>query len=394
MNPIDVIAILLVILAVLLGYRSGALPQLSGLLGAVAGGALAILALPVLAEPIGDIPPEFRPFVVLAGLLVAVILGEWIGSAIGRRFARALGTGALSSADRAAGAFVGAAQALLIVWLAGGLLAIGSVPRLTDSARTSEVVRGLDAVLPPPTEVAAGLGELLDTTYLPEVFVGFEPLPRPAVDRPTSAAVQPFAATAAASTMRVTAAACGLVSSGSGILVADRYVVTNAHVIAGARGDGIRVSTAEGTLADATVVLFDPDFDVALLHTDRIAATPLRFASTDPERGDVGAALGYPGGGGLKVIPAAVTGVYEATGRDIYGRDPIRREVLELRAEINRGDSGGPFILPDGTVGGLVFAEARTSDDVGYALAPTAVATRIAAGLGRTSAVATGDCVR
>ncbi|MDH4141211.1 MAG: MarP family serine protease [Chloroflexota bacterium] len=394
MNPIDVIAILLVILAVLLGYRSGALPQLSGLLGAVAGGALAILALPLLAEPIGDIPPGFRPFVVLAGLLVAVILGEWIGSAIGRRFARALGTGALSSADRAAGAFVGAAQALLIVWLAGGLLAIGSVPRLTDTARTSEVVRGLDAVLPPPTEVAAGLGELLDTTYLPEVFVGFEPLPRPAVDRPTSAAVQAFAASAAASTMRVTAAACGLVSSGSGILVADRYVVTNAHVIAGAHGDGIRVSTADGTLADATVVLFDPDFDVALLHTDRIAATPLRFASTDPERGDVGAALGYPGGGGLKVIPAAVTGVYAATGRDIYGRDPIRREVLELRAEINRGDSGGPFILPDGTVGGLVFAEARTSDDVGYALAPTAVATRIAAGLGRTSAVTTGDCVR
>lgn len=388
------IAVLLVVLAVLLGFRSGALPQLGGLLGAIGGGALAILALPFVSEPLGELDPTIRPFIVLAGLLVAVALGESIGSTLGRRLARALGTGVLSAADRVGGAFVGAAQALLIIWLAGGLLAIGPLPRLTETAQTSTAVRGLNAVLPPATEIAADLGDLLDASGLPEVFVGFEPLPRPPVERPTDAATQRIAAPAEDSTLRITAATCGLATSGSGVLVADRYVVTNAHVVAGSKRDGIRVTTAAGDAADAVVVLFDPDLDIALLHTDPIGADPLRFAREDPERGAVGAALGYPGGGGLTIVPAAVTGAYPATGRDIYGRDAVRREILELRAEIERGDSGGPLILADGSIGGIIFAEARSNADVGYALSPTAIATRIDDALDRTDPVRTGDCLR
>lgn len=394
MNPFDVIAILLVILAVLLGFRSGALPQLGGLVGAIGGGALAILALPSLAEPLAAIDPGLRPFVVLAGLIVAVGLGESLGSAVGRRLARLAGTGVLGAADRIAGAFVGAAQAFLIIWLIGGLLAIGPVPRLTEAAQTSTAVRGLNAVLPPPAEIAADLGEVLDASGLPEVFVGFEPLPRPPVDRPSDAATRRIAAAAEEATVRVAAATCALASSGSGVVIADRYVVTNAHVVAGAEPDGIRVTTSDGRPADARVVLFDPDLDVVLLYTDPLGARPLRFASTDPDRGAVGAALGYPGGGALTIVPAAVTGAYAANGRDIYGVDTVRREILEVRAAIERGDSGGPLILEDGTVGGLVFAEARTDDEVGYALTPTAVATRVAPGLGRTAAVDTGPCLR
>lgn len=394
MNPFDIIAILLVVLAILLGFRSGALPQIGGLLGAIGGGALAILVLPALADPLDELDAAIRPFIVIAGLLVAVGIGESIGSAIGRRVARALGPGVLGAADRVAGGFVGAAQALLIIWLAGGLLAIGPVPRLTEAAQTSTAVRGLNALLPPPTEIAADLGALLDASGLPEVFVGFEPLPLPPVERPSDERTRAIAAAAEASTVRVRAATCGLETSGSGVLVADRYVVTNAHVVAGADRGGVRVVTTSGDIADAIVVLFDPDLDVALLRTDPIAAIPLRFAASDPERGAVGAALGYPGGGALTIVPAAVTGAYAATGRDIYGRDPVRRQILELQARIDRGDSGGPFVLDDGTIGGLVFAEARTNAEVGYALSPTAVATRIAPGLGRTGAVETGDCIR
>ena len=68
----------------------------------------------------------------------------------------------------------------------------------------------------------------------------------------------------------------------------------------------------------------------------------------------------------------------------------MRRQILELRATVAHGDSGGPLILTDGTVGGVVFAEARTNPDVGYALSPTAVAVVIRPGLGRTSPVDTG----
>ena len=393
MNPLDLIAVLLVVLAVWLGFRSGALPQVGGLLGAVAGGALAVLSLPLLADPLGAIPAGVRPYVVLAGLLTAVGIGESIGSAIGRLIAKAAGSGVLGAADRVAGAFTGAAQALLIVWLAGGLLAIGPVPRLTEAAQTSTAIRTLNAVLPPPVAIAAELGTLLDASGLPDVFVGFEPLPRPPVERPTDITAQAIAALAEASTLRVSAATCGLASSGSGVVIATGYVVTNAHVVAGARDRAVRVSAPGGGQVDARVVLFDPALDVAVLHAPDLRALPLRFAIADPPRGTLGAALGYPGGGGLTVVPAAVTGAYPATGRDIYGRATVRRDILELRAEIERGDSGGPFVLQDGTIGGLVFAEARTDPDVGYALSPTAVSIRVAPAIGRTGPVDTGTCL-
>ena len=89
-----------------------------------------------------------------------------------------------------------------------------------------------------------------------------------------------------------------------------------------------------------------------------------------------------------------MAGAYPAVGRDIYGEGRVKRDILELQAAIDRGDSGGPFVLTDGTVGGVVFAEARTDDDVGYALSPTAVATRIAPAIGRSDAVDTGTCTR
>jgi S1-C subfamily serine protease len=392
-NPLDLVAIVLVVLAVLLGFRSGALPQVGGLLGAVGGGVLAVVSLPLLVDPLGEVPAGIRPYVVLAGLLVAVGIGESIGSAIGRRVARKLGNGVLGAADRVAGGFTGAAQALLIIWLAGGLLAIGPLPRLTEAAQNSTAIRTLSAALPPPVEIAAELGTLLDASGLPEVFVGLEPLPRPPVEPPTDATAQAIARLAQASTVRISAATCELESSGSGVVVADGYVVTNAHVVAGSNVGGIRVTGVAGQV-DATVVLFDPALDVAVLHAPHLEAIALRFAASEPTRGTVGAALGYPGGGNLTIVPAAVTGAYPATGRDIYDKAIVRRQILELRAQIDRGDSGGPFVLEDGTIGGLIFAEARTDPDVGYALSPTAVATRIAPALGLTGDADTGDCLR
>ncbi|HEY4633441.1 MAG TPA: MarP family serine protease [Candidatus Limnocylindrales bacterium] len=393
MNPFDVIAIALIVLAVVLGFRSGAMPQVGGLIGAIGGGALAILALPYLADPLQSLDPAIRPFIVLAGLLLAVGIGESVGSAIGRLIARGLGTGVLGAADRVGGAFVGVAQALLVVWLAGGLLAIGPVPRLTEAAQTSTAVRTLNAVLPAPDQIAAELGTLLDSSGLPDVFVGFEPMPRPPVDRPADSTARRIAAAAEGSTLRVVASTCGLSSSGTGVAIDDDYVVTNAHVVAGANRRGVRVATATGRLTDATVVMFDPDLDVALLHAPGLDVPALRFAARDPERGAIGATLGYPGGGALTIVPAAVTGAYPAIGRDIYGASTVRRDILELRADVDRGDSGGPFMLEDSTVGGLVFAEARTNDEVGYALTPTAVATRVAPSVGRSGSVATGDCL-
>ncbi len=394
MNPLDLIAILLVVVGALLGFRSGALPQLGGLVGAIAGAALIILGLPFVADQLAQIDTSMRPFLVLAGLLVAVAIGESIGSTLGHRLATGLGTGVLGAADRVLGSFVGVAQAVLIVWLVGGLLAFGPVPRLTEAAQTSRTIRVLNAVLPAPAEFAVELGRLLDSTGLPAVFVGFEPVPAPAVDRPDDPTARRLARAAMASTVKVSAAACGYASIGTGFAVRRDYVVTNAHVVAGADRRAIRVTSADDRLLDGTVVMFDPGFDIAVVHVPGLGAPGLRFAAVDPSRGAIGATLGYPGGGRLEVLPAAVAGAYAATGRDIYSRTRVRRQILELRAAIDRGDSGGPLILQDGTVGGVVFAEARTDPDVGYALSPTEVATRVTPAIDRTSPVDTGACAR
>ncbi len=391
MNLFDVVVLALLVAAVLIGIRSGALPQLGGLLGAFAGGALAIAGVSWVQQPLNLLAPEIRPIVVLAGILFLVGIGEAIGAAVGRAVAFRLRGGALDGVDRILGGFVGAAQALLVVWLVGGLLAAGPMRYLAVQAETSLVVRSLTAVLPAPTEIAAELGQLLGGTGIPDLFVGLDPLPAPAVERPTDPAARAIADAAIRSVVRVSAATCQFQSSGSGFAVADGYVATNAHVIAGATK--IRVQGPGGRLLDAVAVYDDPQLDIAVLWVRSLAAPPLRFATDDPARGTLGATLGFPHGGGLAIEPAAVSGAYAAQGLDIYGARRVTRRILELRAVVQQGDSGGPLILTDGTVGGVVFAQARTDENVGYALTPTSIAAAVRPAIGRTGPADLGACI-
>ena len=391
MNAFDAIVIVLVVAAVVIGIGSGALPQIGGLVGAFAGGAIAVLALPALEPLLLELEPAIRAVASLVAILLIVALGEALGAALGRGSASRLRGSPLGTIDRAFGGVIAAAQALLVAWLIGGLLASGPMRGIAAEAQTSLVVRGLDGVLPAPTEMATALGRLLDDTDLPNLFVGLEPLPAPPVDRPTDPAAEAIARAAESSTLRVSAATCEFLSSGSGFAIAPDYVVTNAHVVAGGRT--VRVTSPGRGPLDAVVVLVDPDLDIALLWVPDLRAAPLRLARDDPDRGALGATLGFPHGGGLDVEPAAVAGRYAAPGRDIYGEQRVTRSILELRADVQQGDSGGPFVLADGTIGGVVFAQARTDPSVGYALTPTAVARTVEPSIGRTRAVDTGACI-
>jgi S1-C subfamily serine protease len=389
-NLFDLAVVVILIVALVVGFRSGAVPQMVGLLGAVAFGGIAVISLPALEETLAMMEPSVRAFVVLVGILFSVGVGEALGSAIGRSVAGRLGEGIYGKVDRVLGAFVGAAQALLIIWLTGGLLAAGPSPTLAAQAQTSFVLRGLTGVLPAPTELAGELARLLNNTALPDLFIGLEPIPAAPVELPDDPLVRQLAREAIPSIVKVTASTCDAVSLGTGFVIDRGYVVTNAHVVAGART--IRVSI-EDELFDMIPVLFDSEVDVALLYSSQLRAPALPLSLTDPERGDIGATFGFPGGGALDVQPAAVASAYEATGRDIYSRKRVTRSILEIRAEIDQGDSGGPLVLANGTVGGVVFAEARTDEQVGYALTPSSVRDAIEPALGETSNVKTGACI-
>jgi S1-C subfamily serine protease len=390
-NPFDAVALLLLVLALIAGFRSGAVPQLLGLAGAAVGLAAGLLLLPSFSEPLEALDPLPRAAIVLVGLLTLIGLGEGLGSALGRRLGDGLGHGLFGALDDVAGAGLGLFQGLLVVWLVGGLLAISPLTRLASVAQDSTVVQALGVVAPPPEDVAGDVAHLLEGSGLPDLFVGLEPLPAPPVDRPSDPQARAIGALAEASTVKITSSACDALLTGSGVVVAPGYVVTNAHVLAGARTTRVAIG---GQAVDANPVMFDPSLDVALLHAPRLVAPALRFAATDPDRGAVGAALGYPDGGTLTVVPAAVTRSLSADGRDIYDLALVRRDILELRAEVERGDSGGPLVLPDGTIGGVIFAEARRDPEVGYALTPTSVAVRVSPAIGRVAEVDTGPCIR
>jgi len=390
-NPFDLVALVMLVLAIVLGVRSGALPQLIGLLGAAVAALTGFAVLPAATPFLDSLPAAIRAVVVLSALLGLVGVGEALGASFGRAASQALGNGFLGALDRAGGAIVGAAQAILILWLAGGVIASGPFPTFAQLAQRSFTLRAVDAVLPPPTEIVLELGQILDDTGLPNVFIGLEQLPAPDIDLPSNALASQIGQRAAPSVLRVIADGCDQRSSGSSFVVAGNYLVTNAHVVTGAKS--VIVQTSRESFS-ATVVLLDLDLDVALLHTDGLRAPPLQLTADEPQRGALAAAIGYPGGGNETVEPATVAAAYYAQGLSVSGKSRVTRRIVELRSRVRPGDSGGPLVLENGTVGGVVFAESKVDPSVGYALSPIEVWQRVRPAIGRTAAVSPGPCLR
>jgi S1-C subfamily serine protease len=393
LNLVDVAAIGLVVLTMLLGYRSGFISGVMGLVCATAGiGALILLA-PFGAELLADVDPFVRSLLVLLAVALALGVGESVGGAIASVIRRRLGRGILSAVDQVAGAVLGLAQGVFLVWLVGGLVTAVPSPTIAAEARRSVLLNEVDRRLPSPIGVIAELGRALETSLLPDVFLGPAPDPAPPVSGPLRQEAERIAAAAAVSVVRIEAVACGRLLSGTGFALGEEHVVTNAHVVAGA--SQVEISQ-DGRFDrfDATVVLFDPDLDLAVLRSPGLMHVPLELARTSPERGDRGAALGHTGGGGVRVIPAAVTRHIPAIGRDIYGTGRVTRDMLELQAGVSPGDSGGPLVLADGSVGGVIFSEARTDTAVGYALTAESVAEVAEPALDEVAPVDLGPCAR
>jgi S1-C subfamily serine protease len=84
--------------------------------------------------------------------------------------------------------------------------------------------------------------------------------------------------------------------------------------------------------------------------------------------------------------------LFSTAGRDIYGHGEITRRLYEIQAEIRHGNSGGPFILANGQVAGVVFASSVVANGVGYAIASNEVSTFLRGATGAHIPVSTGTC--
>ncbi|HLY81997.1 MAG TPA: trypsin-like peptidase domain-containing protein, partial [Acidimicrobiales bacterium] len=192
------------------------------------------------------------------------------------------------------------------------------------------------------------------------------------------------------STVKVEGDACSRIQDGSGFAAATDTIVTNAHVVAGEPAGHTRVLLVNGTTLRATVVVFDPDRDLAVLHVSGLRGTPLVTATGSV--GTTGAVFGHPGGQDqLVAAPAAIRQEVTAIGRDLYDRHDTRRDVFILAAELHPGDSGGPLVDQNGAVVGVAFAIAPDQPGTSYALTTKELTAALAEP--RPATVSTGTCL-
>jgi serine protease Do len=169
-------------------------------------------------------------------------------------------------------------------------------------------------------------------------------------------------------------------ATGSGvILTADGYIVTNAHVIRGARRIRVQLPVSEraarlshsltkpaGTILEARIVGQDRETDVAVL---KIEATELPFLTLGDSRelrqGQLVMAFGSP----LGLQNSASLGVVSAAARQLREDSPMI--YIQTDASINPGNSGGPLVDMSGRVVGLntmILSQSGGSEGIGFAI--------------------------
>lgn len=383
---IDAVIIVLLVLAALHGLRVGALMQVLSLVGFAVGVTLGALLTDVVAPSLRS---EAAKTVVAIALVIGLgvvfgVLGRVIG-AHGRFAARRLRLGPV---DSVLGVGVALVATLFVVWLLANELAVTQYTWLSSAIQESDVVHAVDNVMPPLPDVFSRLQTFLGASGFPPVFSELEPAPAP-VTQPSAAWADTIARSAEASTVKVLGQACGYVQEGSAFVVGSGAVVTNAHVVAGEKATSVVVGAQT---YPATVVYFDPTYDLAVLRTAAPLGPALAIDASTAPAGTKAAVVGYPEDGPLTVDPAAVSQELTAQGRNIYDEGTVTRQVLQIDAGVEPGNSGGPLVGATGQVIGVVFSRSTVYPDVGYALASPGVRMRVLANDAKTTAVSTGGC--
>jgi S1-C subfamily serine protease len=173
---------------------------------------------------------------------------------------------------------------------------------------------------------------------------------------------------------------------GTGFIVsADGLIVTNYHVIEGA--SSIAVTLADGRQFQAQVANAADSSDLAVLKIDATGLTALELGnSSDVQAGQPVIAIGFALN--LQGSPTVTSGIVSSTARTIQVPDengpsgPVvrtYRDVIQISAAINSGNSGGPLLDDSGRVIGISSAGVQGANNIGFAIPIDQVKSLVAA---------------
>ena len=148
--------------------------------------------------------------------------------------------------------------------------------------------------------------------------------------------------------------------SGSGVVIAKEYVLTNYHVVEGAHSLKISIGDDEKNLYDATVVATDSDKDVAVLKVPGLTLEPVELGNSDDlVIGDwvvcIGNPIGFTGTANAGIVSGLNREIEsDNTKPDKYGKNnPVVNSMIQTDAAINSGNSGGGMFNTAGQLVGI-----------------------------------------
>ena len=387
---LDLVLVVALLSYLIHGLRNGFLVTLGGIAGFAAGAVAAFVSVPVVSGLVED--SGWRLTAIIAVAVVLMIVGNGLGTMIGRRIRSVMPFSPLRAADRLVGGGVNVVvSALVMSMLAFSIGALG-VPFVSQQIAESRVIRFIDGVTPTP--VKASMAQLRSAVIgdgIPTLFDGLGQGQPVAV--PDTSTDTPALNKASASVLKIagTAYQCGQNQTGTGFVVAPGRVVTNAHVVAGV--DEPVVESPGGRALPGSVVYFDPRHDLAVVAVDGLRSDPLPLAS-NLRSGSAAAFAGYPHGGPFQSKPATVQDITTVLVPDIYGNNAAPEDVYRLAGDVQPGNSGGPLLTMDGQVAGVVFAKATTESSLGFAITMSDLGPVAAQAPGLGSPVSSGQCVK
>ena len=388
---LDVILLSAAVLFAISGYRQGFVVGVLSFVGFLGGAVLGATIAPTLARtgPLSGLPSTTTA---IAGVFLLATLGQAAATFIGAALRNRLLWKPARVVDAFAGAGISVVSLLLVAWLVGTAVASSPFSSLASQVRRSQVLDVVDQAVPGGARsLFASFRRLIDDRGFPEVFGALVPTRVRAVDPPDAALARSAVVTAPRSRIfKITGVAnsCSRRIEGSGFLYARERVLTNAHVVAGVLNPTVAV---DGTSRRATVVLYDPERDVAVLLVPGMDRRPLAFAGS-AKTGDSAIVLGYPEDGPFRADPARIRGTQNAKGPDIYQHRTVVRQIYSLRTRVRPGNSGGPLMDAHGAVYGVVFAAAADDPQTGYALTAHEVTGDAERGRTATAQVSTRGC--